>query len=166
PQWWTVALVNWDDEPRSVSVPLEALGVGAAGCHAYDVWADAPLPDVRGTLTTQLEPHTVLVAALRPLAARPQVIGTTRHVVQGVVDLEDEAWNPATRTLVARSVRLDRRRYAVTIAVPRGMRPGVCKSDVPCTARRLPGGNTVIEWAAPEGKDIAWELRFVGTPRP
>src|SRR5216117_3587757 len=89
------------------------------------------------SLAARLDPHSGLTVALRPAAARPQVIGSTRHVVQGAVDIVDETWDAGTRTLRAKSVNLDGRKYAVTIAVPKGMRPGRCTADVPCTVNRL-----------------------------
>ena len=118
----------------------------------------SPSKDV---LAAALEPHSTLTVALRAAATHPQVIGTTRHIVQGVVDIADETWDGTARTLKARSVNLDGRAYAVTIAVPKGLRPGGCKADVPCAVKRLESGHAVIEWAAGgDGRDIHWELTF------
>ena len=161
PRWWTVALVNWEDEPRQLAVPLGTLGIGGAKFDAYDVWRDAPFALPKDVLAAALEPHSTLTVALRAAAAHPQVIGTTRHLVQGAVDIADETWDAPTRTLKARSVNLDSRAYAVTVSVPKGIRPGTCKADVPCTVRRLESGHAVIEWAAGgDGRDIRWELSF------
>jgi hypothetical protein len=92
------------------------------------------------------------------------VIGTTRHVVQGAIDIAGETWDPATRTLAATATKLDNRAYAVTIAVPKGMRPGTCKADVPCSVSRLESGHVVLQWAAGgDGRDIKWELSFRST---
>jgi len=165
PSWWTVVLLNWDDDPQGISVPLTELGIAGAKFNAYDVWRDAPLADVTDAVAATVPPRSAVTVALRPAAARPQIIGTTRHVVQGAVDVADEAWDAATRTLRAKSVNVDARAYAVTIALPKGMRPGVCKADVPCKVRRLESGHAVIEWAAGgDGRDIRWELsvRAVG----
>src|SRR5437660_1592467 len=158
PRWWTVVVVNWEDEPRDVSLPLAAVGIQGAKFDAYDVWRDAPVTDLKGFT---LEPRSARTVAIRPAVARPQVIGTTRHVVQGAVDVADETWDPTTRTLKAKSTNLDGRAYAVTIAVPKGLRPGACKADVPCTVRRLQSGHAVLEWpAGGDGRDIAWALSF------
>jgi melibiase-like protein len=161
PRWWTVVVVNWEDESRDLALPLAALGVRGAKFDAYDVWRDAVAPDVKEVLTLTLEPRTARTIAIRPAAARPQVVGTTRHIVQGAVDVADETWDPITRTLKAKATNLDRRAYAITIVVPKGMRPGACKADVACTVRTLPSGHAVIEWAAGgDGRDIKWELSF------
>jgi hypothetical protein len=158
-----VVLANWEDEATQPSVPLAALGLTGARFNAYDVWEAAPLPDVTDALTAKLDPHSCIAVALRPAASRPQVIGTTRHVVQGAVDVADEAWDAATRTLRARATNLDRRAYGVTIAVPKGTRPATCKADVPCSVRRLESGHALLEWAAGaevHGTDISWAITF------
>src|SRR2546421_3126642 len=161
PRWWTVALVNWEGEPRQLAVPLGTLGIGGAKFDAYDVWHDAPLALPKDVLAAALQPHSTLTVALRAAAAHPQVIGTTRHIVQGAVDIAEETWDATARTLKARSMNLDGRAYAVTVSVPKGIRPGTCKADVPCTVRRLESGHAVIEWAAGgDGRDIHWELSF------
>ncbi len=161
PQWWTIVLANWDDDSHDVSIPLAALGIAGARFTAYDVWRDAPLADVKDILSAKLDAHAALVVALRAAAAQPQVIGTTRHVVQGAVDVADETWDPATRTLRARATAPDARAYAVTIAMPKGLKPNACRANVPCTVRRLQSGHAVLEWAAGgDGRDIGWELSF------
>lgn len=160
-RWWTAVLVNWEDESRDVSVPLAALGITGARFDAYDPWRDAPTAPLTDLLAVTLEPQSARVIAIRPTAARPQIIGTTRHVVQGAVDVADETWDQATRTLKAKATNLDSRAYAVTISVPKGIRPGTCKADVPCSVRRLETGHVVLEWAAGgDGRDIRWELSF------
>jgi hypothetical protein len=164
PRWWTVAVVNWEDEPVDVSLPLAALGITGARFDAYDVWRDAAVTELKDSLTLTLEPRSTRTIAIRPAVARPQVIGTTRHVVQGAVDVAEETWDPTTRTLKAKSTNLDGRAYAVTIAVPKRLRPGACKADVPCTVRRLDSGHAVLEWpAGGDGRDIGWELSFKAT---
>jgi hypothetical protein len=166
PRWWTVALINWSDEPGDVAVPVVALGVTAERCAVYDVWADRPATDVADTIRARLEPHTALVLGLRPAAERPQVIGTTRHIVQGAIDIAAETWDRATRTLRVSSRNLDARPYAVTIAVPPGLEPGACTAEIPCTVKRLASGHVVIEWPeGTRGKDVEWELSFKQTPR-
>ncbi|HYK82798.1 MAG TPA: alpha-galactosidase [Gemmatimonadales bacterium] len=163
PGWWTVVLVNWDDESQEVSLPLAALGLSGP-CDTYDVWRDAPLAPATTTLTAALDARSARTVALRARAARPQVIGTTRHVVQGAVDLANEMWDAATRTLRAKAVNLDGRAYAVTIAVPNGLRPGACHADLPCTVRRLESGHVVLAWPGGDGRDIQWELHFRTAP--
>ncbi len=166
PQWWTVTIVNWEDEPQDLSLPLSEFGIHGARFDAYDVWHDAPAPTLKDAIALTLDARSARTLAIRPAAARPQVIGTTRHVVQGAVDITDETWDAAARRLRARSTNLDARPYAVTIAVPKGMRPSACKADVPCAVTRLESGHAVLQWVGGgDGRDITWELGFRSAPR-
>ena len=168
PRWWTIVLVNWDDEPRTRTHSLAALGISSPRVTAYDVWAEQPLADVQQTLTATIAPHSTLTVALRGTVARPQrpqIIGTTRHIVQGSVDIRDENWDAAARTLSAKSVNLDGRPYAVTIGVPRSLRARVCKSSVACTIKRLDSGHAVVEWPAGTSADLDWSVTFGSAAR-
>ena len=121
-----------------------------------------------GRFSSQTQPFGD-VRPPRSAGSHPQVIGTTRHIIQGAIDIADEKWDAATRTLAAKAVNLDGRAYAVTVAVPKGMRPGVCKSDVPCTVRRVQSGtaaHAVIEWPQGTTQDINWSLNFRNVTRP
>jgi hypothetical protein len=160
PRWWTVVLANWDDQRKEQSVSLATLGVTGARFNAYDVWRDTPLDDLTDTLTATLDPHSALTVAIRPAIARPQVVGTSRHVVQGAVDVADETWDATTRTLRGRATNLDRRAYALTIAVPKGLRSTTCKADRACVVKRLASGHVVLEWPGGTGEDIGWEVKF------
>jgi hypothetical protein len=145
-----------------VTQSLPALGIAGGRFAAYDVWAERPMTDVQQTLGATIAPHSTLVVAVRPVATRPQLIGSTRHIVQGTIDIREERWDPATRTLHAKSVNLDGRPYAVTIAIPRGMRVrgATCKSDVACTVKRLESGHALVEWPAGITADLEWSVTF------
>ncbi len=167
PHWWTLALLNWGDEPRIVAQSLPVLGISGARFAVYDVWGEQPIPDVQQTLGATIPPHSALVVALRPSATRPQIIGSTRHIVQGAVDISEEHWDATTRTLRAKSLNLDGRPYAVTIAVPRGLRvrAGACKSGVACTVKRLQSGHALVEWPGGTAADLNWSVTFGSAAR-
>ncbi len=154
--WWMLAAVNWDDEAQVMATDLEALGV-AGPVAVYDVWRDARVGDADGRWSGTVAPHAATVLSLRRRARAPFVVGTTRHVVQGAVDLADEAWDADARVLRAGSVGLDARPYAVTIALPPGFTAGACRADVAC---RLEAG------PPPEGGTVGpSDGRTVGRPQ-
>jgi hypothetical protein len=162
-RWWTVALINWDDAPRDVMLSLRTLGLPAGRYDAYDVWRDAPLAPVRDAVAAYIPPHTSHLLALRPSTSRPQVIGSTRHLVQGAIDVAGEAWDANTRTLSARATNLDARDYAITIRVPDGWRAASCETDVACQMEEI-AGHVILKWAGRDGRDVRWQVRFRREP--
>jgi hypothetical protein len=146
-----------------VTLPLARAGIAGTRFAVYDVWGGDVLPDVTGNVVLDVEPHDARVVALRPASERPAVVGTTRHVVQGALDIATEEWDAATRRLHVRSHALDSRPYQVTVAVPRGLVPVECVANVACTMRRQSGqtGPVALAWpgGAP-GREIDWTLRF------
>jgi hypothetical protein len=172
---WMLAACNWDDEERRMTLDIGAHGI-AGPLLAYDVWRDARAGDVDGRWSARVAPRSATVLALRRKPRAPCVIGSTRHVVQGVVDLADERWDARRRVLSARAVKLDDRPYAVTIALPAGFRARACRSEIECRlegartggqADERTGGRTAaaagsvrLLFPAPEGRDFAWEVEF------
>jgi hypothetical protein len=147
----------------------------------YDVWHDARLSDADGRWAGLVAPRSATVLALRRRPRAPCVIGTTRHLVQGAVDLEGERWDARRQVLSARAVRLDDRPYAVTIALPAGYRATGCRADVECLLETagtgaqghggtdVPGhrrtgaptaGSVRLVFPAPGGRDLSWEVEF------
>ena len=167
-----LAACNWDDEPRRMALDLAPHGV-AGPLVVYDVWRDARAPDVDGRWTGTVPARSATVVSLRRRPRAPCVAGTTRHVVQGVVDVEDERWDARRRVLAVRSVRLDDRPYAVTLALPTGFVARSCRGDAECRLEAAGTGaqgqrGTVttgprsvrVVFPAPAGRDIAWEVAF------
>jgi len=162
PGWHTVLAINWDAQPGRSKMRLAELGLAPGSYVGYDVWNDVPLP-VTDPLDVALEAHDCVVVALRPRTDHPQVIGTTRHVVQGCIDLEDEHWDGKALTLSGRAVKLDARPYRVTIAA-RGFLPDALTGDRPGTVRSLDSENLVLEWPGGERGDFTWQVTFKRAP--
>ena len=157
--WWMLAAVNWTEAPRRMTLSLASRGVRGP-LAAYDVWAARRLPDVDGAVTLTVEAHTATAISLRRRRGVPFVLGTTRHVVQGAVDLEEERWDARRRVLSARAVRLDGRPYSVTIALPPGFLPSEGRTDPDTEVAITMAGRAATLDAATTGDELAWEIRF------
>ena len=118
--------------------------------------------DVRGRLTLPLAPHAATVLSLRRPRRAPFVLGSTRHVVQGLLDLEDERWDPRRRVLSARSLLLDGRPHTVTVAVPRGFEPvdASTEPDTDVAVQAAPGGAVQLVMPQPPADGVRWEIQF------
>jgi len=159
--WWMLAAVNWEDEPRELRLALADHGLRGP-LAAYDVWRDARLADLGARLALSLGPHACTVLSLRRPRRAPFVLGSTRHVVQGLLDLEDERWDGRRRVLSARSTLLDGRPYAVTVAVPRGFEAGEVRADpdTDVALETADGGAVRLVFPAPPREGVDWEIAF------
>ena len=155
--WWMVAAVNWTDRARRLTMNLALHGVRGP-LLAYDAWAGERAPDVRGPLSLQVPAHSVKVLGLRRPRSYPCVIGSTRHIAQGAIDVVDELWDAGARRLTGKAVMLDGRPYRLTIAVPRGFSAQGCSGGTECTMTDPPGALR-LDFGATRA-DVEWEVQF------
>lgn len=159
--WWMLAATNWDDVPQRLALSLPDHGIRGP-LAAYDVWEGVRRDDVQGRLALTLPPHATTVLSLRRPRRTPFVLGSTRHLVQGVMDLEDERWDGRRRVLSARAVLLDDRPYELTIALPPGFRPreARCAPDAEITVDSAERGAARLRLLRPPGAELDWSVQF------
>jgi len=120
PERTVVGLFSWDAE-KSVTfdVPLDKLGLDAGREHVgFDYWGDGFLSPFKASLADVVNPMDCRIVSLKPVADHPQVLGTSRHITQGSVDLLEESWDDTTSTLSGRSRMVAGDPYELRIAVP------------------------------------------------
>lgn len=116
-----VGLFNWSNKEATVSVDCTRLGLDPkATYHGYDYWSDRFLDPVSGKIEAVLPPYGCANIALVPADDVPRVLGTSRHVSQGAVDLENETWDPARMTLGATSKVVADDPYQIRVVFPAG----------------------------------------------
>jgi hypothetical protein len=113
-----VALFNWDDgKPWDVDYPTGRIGLPKAERYvAYDFWGNRLLKPFTDRLTARLPPSSCLILAVRPAADHPQLIGTSRHVTQGMIGVTGEKWDATTNTLSGTSKLVAGDLYELRIA--------------------------------------------------
>ncbi len=95
-----IGLFNWGDAPHAFEDSLERIGLpGGSKYLAFDFWAGAMLPPLEAALKVSLPPQSCAVLAVRGLADHPQLLSTSRHVTQGMVDVVAERWDGDARQL-------------------------------------------------------------------
>lgn len=117
-----VGMFNWDvEQPKRVECTLDRLELPDAGEYVgFDFWADRFLFSVNDVLAAELPPGGCRIVALRPARDYPQVVSTSRHVTQGVVDLRDEAWDEDTNVLSGTSQVVGGDLYEIRVVAPTG----------------------------------------------
>ena len=155
--WWMLGLVNWSDDARRMSADLAGAGVVGAFA-AYDVWAGTRGADVAGHASLMVPPHSCIVLGLRRPRRMPFVLGSSRHVVQSL-DLDDESWDARHRVLSGKSVGLDGRPYALTLALPPGFKAKECHANVDCSMNASSPRALTLAFAGTKD-DISWSVQF------
>ncbi len=117
-----VGLFNWNAKaPADISVDLPTLRLprSASGKYVgFDYWADEFVAPFRRKLTAKLAPGSCRVIALRAVEDRPVLVSTSRHITQGVVDVQAEAWAAASNTLSGTSRLVAGDPYELRIFAP------------------------------------------------
>ena len=84
--------------------------------HAFDFWANTPLPDFKGEFKAVAEPAACRVIAVRAVEDHPVLLSTSRHVSQGILELKQEKWDAAGKTLSGTSKLVENDPYELRIA--------------------------------------------------
>ena len=155
---------------KEIDLPLERIGLPPARSYAvFDFWANTFLPPLAGRLKASLPEGSCRILAVRPVQEHPQLLSTSRHVTQGMLDVLKEEWDPQRRELRGRSrvVGGDHYELRITTACPKR---GWWLEAAEVSAADQAAGVTVH---AAEGRDgirvavqsaadceVAWTVRF------
>jgi hypothetical protein len=114
-----VALFNWSDREKEVSVDWSEIGERSERVFvAWEFWTETYLGERKGGVSVSVPPRAVRLVALQPLAGHPQFLTCDRHVTQGAVGLKDQRWQAGKLTVKAELV--GGFRQTLRFAVPEG----------------------------------------------
>jgi hypothetical protein len=165
-----VALYNWGGQTETVAASAMRIGLPPAKQYvAFDFWANKFVPPFEGDVRATLLPGSCRVLAIRPVSDHPQLLGTSRHVTQGIVDVTGETWNATSLTLAATSKVVANDSYELRIVTPVGANSfrvaGVTvsaqdKAAGVTAAFTQDGPRVRATLTSPVSRDIQWQVRF------
>lgn len=171
-----IGLFNWDEKkPAHISCPLAKIGLPKTGRYVgFDYWADEFAAPFEGSLESDLPPASCRILAIRPVSGQPQVIGTSRHITQGIVDILEETWDGKTQQLsgVSRVVANDP--YEVRIAAIGATAwqttgATVSAADVAAGVKirvvKQEDWKVRVQLDSPTSRDIHWTIQFTSPRR-
>jgi alpha-galactosidase len=98
--WDVVATANWSDIPKRARFDPRDFGLTPRPLHVFDLWSAEYLGLHAAAIELgELPVHALRLLAVRPDVGRPQVVGSTGHLLGDATDLADEAWDAHARTL-------------------------------------------------------------------
>ena len=160
-----VGLFNWDEKKEAAfDYPLERMGLDASKSYdAFDFWENRYLGTIKGKLNTTLEGAHCQVLALRESVDHPQLLSTSRHITQGLIDVVSEDWNPSKRELSGTSELIANDPYEMRIVCPAGFQAlEVATSDKAAkisTVEQADGLARVTITPSVTGK-VKWGIKF------
>jgi len=117
PRIWTVngpdsrvvvGVFNWEQEDREIDYPVDRLGLKRGVAYeAFEYWSNKSIEPVRDRLRFKLPASSSSVIAIRAAANHPQVVSTSRHITQGLIDLSNEQWRGGELSGVSKVVAGD-----------------------------------------------------------
>jgi hypothetical protein len=160
-----IGIFNWDSVEQRFDYSLDRLGLdGAQEYVVYDYWRNAPASSIRGRLQITVPAESCLVLAVRPKAKQPQLISTSRHITQGMVDVLEEKWDADALTLSGVSkvvandpyeLRIFSSTPAETATVSSADESAGIKTKVAQTEGLV---RATIE--SPVSRDVSWSVKF------
>ncbi|UCG59817.1 MAG: alpha-galactosidase [Phycisphaerales bacterium] len=168
-----VGLFNWDpDKRKSISVELHKLNLpdNTEGAYVgFDYWADAFIPPFSDTLSAQLQPSSCRIISVSPVLSRPVLVGTSRHVTQGIADVIQRSWDGRKSELAGQSMVVGGDAYELRIYAPAPAKPWYVKSAAVSEADERAGVTVQAEQAgaeirvaviSPENRQVSWKVAF------
>lgn len=145
-----LGIFNWAEEPAAVSATLPE-----EPCHVFEAWEQEYVGIRSRSVNPLIPPHGGRLYAIRPASGRPQVIGSTFHLLQGTMEVTSEEWDGAALRLSLRPVA--KADGEIFIHVPDGL--GAPVSDGTTMSKR---GNGVWSAGLRLEAETALEIRFGG----
>jgi len=165
-----VALYNWSGKADDLSIKADRIGLPAAsGYVAFDFWADKFIPPFRDTISASLPPNSCRILAVRPVSDVPQLLSTSRHVTQGIVDVIGEKWEAAQSVLSGTSKVVENDRYELRIILPIGAKSwrataaSVAAEDAAAGVKATfeqDGPKLRVALTSPVGREVKWAVSF------
>lgn len=170
-----IGLFNWDEkEDVQIERSLEEIGLASAKAYVgFDYWANDFVEPFGGKLKARLPAASCRILAARPVSAVPQVVSTSRHITQGVVDLLEDKWDAHTGTLSGLSKVVANDPYELRIvamgrveawrAADAAVSPEDIEAGVKIRLVEQEGWKLRITIDSPESRDIRWSVEFAST---
>jgi RNase P/RNase MRP subunit POP5 len=165
-----VALYNWDGTEKTVSATVDRIGLPKAQEYvAFNFWANKFVPPFRDTISAILPGDSCRVLAVRPVSNVPQLLSTSRHVTQGIVDVTGEKWDAVKSALSGVSKVVEDDAYELRIVVPVGENSwraagvNISAEDVAAGVKvtyKQNGPKLRVTIQSPTSRDVRWSIQF------
>ena len=165
-----IGIFNWNDQEQTFDYPLGRLGLADKDEYvAFDYWQNSLAPTIKGRLQMTVPPQSCRILAVRRRRDHPQLLSTSRHITQGIVDVREEKWIDADKILRGRSQLVGHDPYELRVALPANGQKWNVKAvelskrdraaDVKATVQQT-DGLVRVTLDSPNSRAVSWSVRF------
>lgn len=167
-----ISLFHWNAyAPGNISRTIDKLDLPAGETWVgYEYWSNTLVAPFSDRLETSIAPASCKIISLVALRPNPQILGSSRHITQGLMDLRDEAWSASKSTLSASSDVIAKDPYEVRILASGDASKAAmvtldkASTKAGVTAEIQQRGSLVrLTLKSPDSRRISWSLKFEKT---
>lgn len=133
----------------------------------FDFWENRFIPPFSGEVSGLLTPSACRIIAIKPEKSYPQVISTSRHLTQGIIEMSDEKWDNHKNTLSGSSNILANDVYEIRLVVPILKnsssyvinKVSIDNKDIKITSLQE-GGVIRVTFLSPTSQNVKWAINF------
>jgi alpha-galactosidase len=108
-----------ETEPLARTFPLRRLWLAPEKTYlVWDFWKNQFLGEISGEISVRTEPASVTHLAIHEKRDAPQFLSSSRHILQGAVEVENFAWDESKQTLSGTSVAPAGTKNSVSVFLP------------------------------------------------
>lgn len=154
-------IFNWNDSDETFGLTPGRLGLKSAEYIAFDFWGNRLVPMTDRKWQIKVAAQSCVALAVRPKANHPQLMSTSRHVTQGLVDVTGEKWDAATKTLSGRSKVVGKDPYELRI-VSHGAKVEKISLSAPGVnaSHESQESLTRVRFTSPTSREVTWRIQF------
>jgi hypothetical protein len=168
-----LGLFNWESKKAALGCTAAKAGLDPKkSYHAFDFWANRPLPPFQGEFSFDVPSQSCCVIAVRAAEDHPVLASTSRHIAQCMIDVKEERWDANTHVLSGVSQLMANDPYELRIAgvnagqtvsamvSPEDAAAGVAISTAPTDAIELKNGWIRLRITSKESRAVHWSVKF------
>jgi len=128
----------------------------------FEYWSQKYIGKAKGSFTAPAmdQNNGLQIFAIREARANPWVLSTTRHISQGGVDLKDEHWDAAGKTLSGKSAVVVGDPYVLTVHLPSGFKLKGAEAAGEKVETAVQNETVTVRLTPAATKTIEWSIRF------
>lgn len=118
-EWNVAGIMNLSAESANIRLDLTGdLHLDKAEYLIYDYWNKSFLGVFDAAVPVELRPGAACVLGIRKRLGRPQILSTSRHITQGLVDLTNTCWDEANGVFMGESHVVKGDPYEIRLYLP------------------------------------------------